>query len=41
IPKKAKKMDWEVELAVVIGKPAKYVTKKQALEHVAGYCVAN
>ncbi|HIL87439.1 MAG TPA: FAA hydrolase family protein, partial [Deltaproteobacteria bacterium] len=41
IPKKAKKVDWEVELAVVIGKPAKYVTKQQALEHVAGYCVAN
>ncbi len=41
IPKKAKKVDWEAELAVVIGKPAKYVTKKQALEHVAGYCVAN
>lgn len=31
--------DWEVELGIIIGKPAKYVTEKDALSHVAGYCV--
>ena len=34
-------MDWEVELGVVIGKPAKYVSEDQALDHVAGYCLIN
>ncbi len=41
IPRGAKKTDWEVELGVVIGKPAKYVTQADALSHVAGYCVVN
>jgi 2-keto-4-pentenoate hydratase/2-oxohepta-3-ene-1,7-dioic acid hydratase in catechol pathway len=41
IPLGAEKTDWEVELGVVIGKPAKYVPLEQALEHVAGYCVVN
>lgn len=41
IPRGSVKTDWEVELAVVIGKPAKYVTEAEALEHVAGYCVVN
>jgi 2-keto-4-pentenoate hydratase/2-oxohepta-3-ene-1,7-dioic acid hydratase in catechol pathway len=41
IPRGALKTDWEVELGVVIGKPAKYVALEQALEHVAGYCVCN
>ena len=41
IPRGSAKTDWEVELAVVIGKPAKYVSEEDALEHVAGYCVAN
>ena len=41
IPRGSKKTDWEVELGVVIGKPAKYVNESQALEHVAGYCVIN
>lgn len=35
------KTDWEVELGVIIGKPAKYVEEKDALSHVAGYCVVN
>jgi 2-keto-4-pentenoate hydratase/2-oxohepta-3-ene-1,7-dioic acid hydratase in catechol pathway len=35
------KLDWEAELAVVIGMPAKYVTEKNALDHIAGYCVTN
>lgn len=41
LPQKSKKSDWEVELAVVIGKKARYVTKKDALKHVAGYCIVN
>ena len=41
IPKGSEKTDWEVELGVVIGKPAKYVEEADALDHVAGYCVVN
>jgi 2-keto-4-pentenoate hydratase/2-oxohepta-3-ene-1,7-dioic acid hydratase in catechol pathway len=41
IPRGSEKTDWEVELGVVIGKPAKYVTEADALAHVAGYCVIN
>ena len=41
IPRNSVKTDWEVELGVVIGKPAKYVEEASALEHVAGYCVIN
>ncbi|MFZ5789355.1 MAG: fumarylacetoacetate hydrolase family protein [Pseudomonadota bacterium] len=41
IPKNSVKTDWEVELAVVIGKPARYVEKMDALGHVAGYCICN
>ena len=41
IPRGSKKTDWEVELGVVIGKPAKYVEESDALSHVAGYCVVN
>ena len=41
IPRGSEKTDWEVELGIVIGKPAKYVTEADALEHVAGYCVVN
>jgi 2-keto-4-pentenoate hydratase/2-oxohepta-3-ene-1,7-dioic acid hydratase in catechol pathway len=41
LPRGSTKTDWEVELGVVIGKPAKYVTEKDALSHVAGYCVVN
>ncbi len=41
IPRKSSKTDWEVELGVVIGKEAKYVEEKDALDHVAGYCVIN
>jgi len=40
-PRGSKKMDWEVELAIVIGKRAAYVTEEQAETHIAGYCVAN
>ena len=41
IPRGASKVDWEVELGVVIGKPAKYVSEEDALDHVAGYCLCN
>ena len=41
MPRGSTHTDWEVELGVVIGKKAKYVSKENALEHVAGYCVIN
>ncbi|HED14592.1 MAG TPA: FAA hydrolase family protein [Gammaproteobacteria bacterium] len=41
IPHDATKTDWEVELAVVIGSPGKYIPRDRALSHVAGYCVVN
>jgi ureidoglycolate lyase len=41
IPRGSVKTDWEVELGVVIGKTASYVTEADALDHVAGYCVVN
>ena len=41
IPRTSQKTDWEVELGVVIGKHTKYVSKEDALDHVAGYCVVN
>jgi 2,4-didehydro-3-deoxy-L-rhamnonate hydrolase len=41
IPRGSEKTDWEVELGVVIGKTASYVTKEEALDHVAGYVLIN
>ena len=41
IPRGSEKTDWEVELGVVIGKKAKYVSEAEALDYVAGYCVAH
>ena len=40
-PRGSTHTDWEVELGVVIGKAAKYVSKEDALDYVAGYCVIN
>jgi 2,4-didehydro-3-deoxy-L-rhamnonate hydrolase len=40
-PQNATKVDWEVELAVVIGKKAQYVSRQDALQHVAGYALHN
>jgi 2-keto-4-pentenoate hydratase/2-oxohepta-3-ene-1,7-dioic acid hydratase in catechol pathway len=40
-PRNSTKLDWEVELGVVIGSTAKYVSEAEALHHVAGYCVVN
>jgi 2-keto-4-pentenoate hydratase/2-oxohepta-3-ene-1,7-dioic acid hydratase in catechol pathway len=41
LPRGSTHTDWEVELGVVIGKTAKYVSKADALHHVAGYCIIN
>ncbi|ADY51067.1 Ureidoglycolate lyase [Pseudopedobacter saltans DSM 12145] len=41
IPKNSVKTDWEVELAFVIGKKASYVSKEEAMDYVAGYCLHN
>jgi 2-keto-4-pentenoate hydratase/2-oxohepta-3-ene-1,7-dioic acid hydratase in catechol pathway len=40
-PRGSTKLDWEVELGIVIGSKAQYVSEDKALEHVAGYCVVN
>lgn len=40
-PPGAQKVDWEVELGVVIGRATRYVSKAEALDHVAGYCIVN
>jgi acylpyruvate hydrolase len=40
-PRGSKQLDWEVELGVVIGKPTRYVTREQALDHVWGYTIVN
>lgn len=41
IPRQSKKTDWEVELGVVIGQGGRYIDEKDAMDHVAGYCVIN
>lgn len=41
IPRTSQKTDWEVELAVIIGTKAKYVSEAEAMDHVAGYAVSN
>lgn len=41
LPKGSKKSDWEVELGVVMGAKAQYVSERNALQHVAGYCIVN
>ena len=41
MPRGSEQTDWEVELGVVIGKEAKYVSKENALDYVAGYCIVN
>jgi len=41
LPKGSVKTDWEVELGIVIGKHASYVSQKEALDYVAGYCTIN
>ncbi|MGI9408597.1 MAG: fumarylacetoacetate hydrolase family protein [Hyphomicrobiaceae bacterium] len=41
IPRGSKKLDWEIEIAFVIGKRASYVAEADALSHIAGYCICN
>ena len=41
LPKASKKLDWEIEIAFVIGKHTKYITEKQAPDHILGYCMVN
>ena len=41
VPKNSTKLDWEVELGVVIGRKAQYVPEDKAIDYVAGYCVVN
>jgi len=41
IPRNSFKSDWEVELGVIIGKEAKYISEDQSQDHIAGYCVVN
>jgi 2-keto-4-pentenoate hydratase/2-oxohepta-3-ene-1,7-dioic acid hydratase in catechol pathway len=41
LPKDVSKADWEIELGVVIGTKAQYVSERAALSHVAGYCIVN
>ena len=40
-PRGSTKLDWEVEIAVIIGSRAKYVSEADALDHIAGYCICN
>ena len=41
MPKDSSKLDWEVELAMVIGKEAKNISEKEASDHILGYCIVN
>ena len=41
LPKASEKTDWEVELAIVIGKRTSYINEKEVFDHVAGFCVCN
>lgn len=41
LPRGSSSTDWEVELGVVIGRPARHVTESEARSHIAGYCLAN
>ena len=41
IPKNSKKSDWEIELGIVIGKKAQYISEDGSFEHIFGYCIVN
>ncbi len=41
LPKASKKLDWEIEIAFVIGKNTKYISEKEASDHILGYCMVN
>jgi hypothetical protein len=41
LPKLSKKLDWEIEIAFIVGKYAKYISEKNAANHILGYCIVN
>ena len=41
LPKASKKLDWEIEIAFVVGKNTKYISEKEASDHILGYCMVN
>ena len=41
LPNNSKKLDWEVELGIVIGQEAKYISEKDSHKYIAGYCIVN
>jgi 2,4-diketo-3-deoxy-L-fuconate hydrolase len=41
VPRGSRKMDWEIELGIVIGKRANYINESEVAEHIAGFCLAN
>ena len=41
LPRLSKKLDWEVEIAFVVGKDTKYISEKEAPNHILGYCIVN
>ena len=41
LPKLSKKLDWEVEIAFIVGKNTKYITEQDAPNHILGYCIVN
>ena len=41
IPRKSRKTDWEIELGIIIGKKAKYITEKESFDHIFGFCIVN
>tara|TARA_B100000029_G_scaffold7776_1_gene8200 strand:- start:425 stop:1261 length:837 start_codon:yes stop_codon:yes gene_type:complete len=41
LPKNSKKTDWEVELGIIIGKKTQYISKKESINHIFGYCIVN
>ena len=41
LPKLSRKLDWEVEIAFIVGKYAKYISEKNAANHILGYCIVN
>ena len=41
LPKKSKKADWEIELGIVIGKKAQYISEDKSFDHIFGYCIVN
>ena len=41
IPRKSRKTDWEIELGIIIGKKAKYISEKESFDYIFGFCIVN